>query len=106
MTEPTHHGPPDEIRAPFTIGQVEHLLAWQQSGAVHPFTCGNRGDGKHGTIFGDTGALIPTVNGWICAFCDYKQNWAHAIMGDGQTMKKIGALMRARWSTGGKRNDR
>lgn len=46
----------------------------------HPFTCPNRGDGNHRNVFGDLGALVPTVRGWVCPFCDYTQNWAHGFM--------------------------
>lgn len=46
----------------------------------HPFTCANRGDGNHRNVFGDLGALVPTVRGWICPFCDYTQAWAHGFM--------------------------
>lgn len=39
----------------------------------HPYTCGNRNDGNHRDFGGDTGMLIPTIHGWICPCCDYKQ---------------------------------
>lgn len=45
----------------------------------HPYTCGNRNDGNHRHFGGDLGMLIPTVNGWICPCCDYKQDWAHSL---------------------------
>jgi hypothetical protein len=48
--------------------------------AMHPFTCPNRGDGKHVSIGSDLGMLIPTVRGWICPFCEHTQNWAHSFM--------------------------
>ena len=47
---------------------------------THPFTCPNRGDGKHFDNGSDLGALIPTVRGWICQSCDYTQGWAHDFM--------------------------
>jgi hypothetical protein len=47
---------------------------------MHPFTCPNRGDGRHFDNGADLGALIPTVRGWICQSCDYTQDWAHAFM--------------------------
>lgn len=70
------------ILAPFTDAQVANLDAYQQSWRFHPFTCPNRGDGKHGTHAVDLGTLVPTtsVYGWICPYCDYTQNWAHAFM--------------------------
>lgn len=49
---------------------------------MHPFTCANRGDGRHPPIGEDHGILIPTVRGWICQFCDYTQDWAHDFMKD------------------------
>lgn len=44
---------------------------------MHPYTCPNRGDGRHFDNGSDLGALIPTVRGWICQCCDYRQGWAH-----------------------------
>lgn len=44
---------------------------------VHPYTCGNRSDGKHIEFGGDLGMLVPTINGWVCPCCDYKQDWSH-----------------------------
>lgn len=74
----------NSILAPFTVAQVVNLDAYQQSWRFHPFTCPNRGDGKHGTNAVDLGALVPTtsVHGWICPYCDYTQNWAHAFMAE------------------------
>lgn len=60
----------------FTPDQVEHLTAFQTRNDFHPFTCANRNDGNHR---GD-GILVPTVRGWICQYCDYKQDWAHEFM--------------------------
>lgn len=67
------------VDAPFTPVQVFRLRIWQETPWVHPFTCANRGDGKHRT---DTGVLVPTGDGWICPDCDYTQNWAHDFMAD------------------------
>ena len=64
----------------FTPDEVVSLLNHQQNGNFHPFTCGNRGDGNHRVIISDLGALVPTVKGWICPFCDYTQDWAHGFM--------------------------
>ncbi|TIN88356.1 MAG: hypothetical protein E5X94_00695 [Mesorhizobium sp.] len=64
----------------FTPDQVVNLAENQTGGAIHPFTCANRGDGNHRFAFGDLGALVPTVRGWICPFCDYTQDWAHGFM--------------------------
>ena len=49
-------------------------------GRMHPFTCPNRGDGNHRENAVDLGALVPTVRGWICPYCDYTQDWAHGFM--------------------------
>jgi hypothetical protein len=70
----------------FTYEQVERL--WKRQFGpwdgpfgnmrnVHPYTCGNRSD--HPDMAGDKGVLVPTVHGWICPFCDYKQDWAHGF---------------------------
>lgn len=64
----------------FSPDEVVRLDHYQRSGHFHPFTCENRGDGNHRDMGGDLGALIPTVRGWICPFCDYTQNWAHGFM--------------------------
>lgn len=71
---------------PVNPNEVVHLAQHQMGdhknpfARMHPFTCVNRGDGNHRDIYGDLGALIPTVRGWICPFCDYTQNWAHEFM--------------------------
>lgn len=72
----------------FTPDQVVALDQYQRGEGgwshplrrMHPFTCTNRGDGKHREVGGDLGALFPTVRGWICPFCDYTQAWAHPFM--------------------------
>lgn len=64
----------------FTPDQVASLEKFQRSGRFHPFTCVNRGDGNHRDTGVDLGALVPTVRGWICPYCDYTQNWAHEFM--------------------------
>jgi len=68
-----------QIRAPFTEAQVEALNRWQKNPEVHPFTCGSghRKDARH--LDGE-GILVATKAGWICPFCDYRQNWAHDFM--------------------------
>ena len=70
----------DQVAKPFTPDMVAELEKHQRERQYHPFTCANRGDGKHGDIDGDTGILVPTVRGWICRYCDYTQDWAHAFM--------------------------
>jgi hypothetical protein len=70
------------IKAPWTAEQVVKLNEFQNAGYVHPFTCPNRDEG-HGEFNGDKGALVATVRGWICPFCDYAQDWAHDGMDKG-----------------------
>lgn len=64
----------------FTPDVVANLAHNQMVGTLHPFTCANRGDGNHREAYGDLGALVATVRGWICPFCDYTQDWAHGFM--------------------------
>jgi hypothetical protein len=64
------------LKAPWTKEQIEKLNKWQQSGMVHPYTCGGKKDGKDCRE-----VLAATENGWICpANCGYTQNWAHDMM--------------------------
>jgi len=64
--------------APWTQEQVDRLNEFQRSGKFHPFTCGgNRTDEKH--LDGE-GVLVATVNGWMCPYCDYRQDWVHQFM--------------------------
>lgn len=70
-----------KVTAPFSADQVEALDKFQREGRrFHPFTCGNRGDGNHRVNDIDLGGLIPTTRGWICQYCGYTQDWAHAFM--------------------------
>ena len=62
------------IKTPWTAEQIRVLNLYQKSGLMHPYTCGfNRTDEKH--LDGE-GVLIATENGWICPYCNYKQDWA------------------------------
>lgn len=63
------------IPAPFTAEQVAALNARQQDGRFHPYTCGSgrRQDEHH--LDGE-GVLVATEEGWVCPYCDYRQNWA------------------------------
>jgi hypothetical protein len=70
-----------DLRAPFSPDQVAALNDYQQAGWMHPFTCPNRGDGKHRTTT-DLGILVATEAGWTCPDCDYTQGWAHSFMAD------------------------
>ena len=70
----------DRWYVPWTNAQVQALWVWQLAGRTHPYTCPNRGDGNHTELVnGDHGVLAPTVLGWMCRDCDYKQNWAHSF---------------------------
>ena len=59
----------------WTQQQVADLFDRQMADNSHPYTCGNRRN--HPVVMGDKGVLIPTIYGWICPFCDYRQNWSH-----------------------------
>lgn len=73
-------------RAPWTEEQVK-LLEEHQTGQVklsdgtvlyiHPYTCANRSDHEELPGDRDRGTLTPTVDGWVCRQCDYKQDWAY-----------------------------
>ena len=74
-----------KIVPPWSIEQVGALNRWQNTGRVHPFTCGgDRGDDAHiryaDAHGGDFGQLVATVNGWFCPVCSYTQKWAHDFM--------------------------
>lgn len=74
----------DKVTAPFTLEQVQSLNGFQHASGVHPFTCGNDQC---------RGILVATVRGWICPFCDYTQDWAHAFMAD-NSWEKSAEVMR------------
>lgn len=58
----------DVVKAKWSDEQCFRLNAHQHNQEVHPYTCGN--DSRHRP-------LIATENGWRCADCDYRQDWAH-----------------------------
>lgn len=76
------------INAPFTDEQVTRLNVYQKSGIFHPFTCGsgNRKDSNH---LDNEGLLVATTAGWICPYCDYKQDWCHTMMVSDECMEYI-----------------
>ena len=75
---------PDQV---FTPEEVHSLNEYQAVGVMHPFTCG----GGHRTEHPDgEGILVATTAGWVCPYCDYRQDWAHDWMKDG-AWKKSGA---------------
>lgn len=65
-----------------TRDQIKQLNLLQNEGRWHAFTCPRRGDNQHRKFNGDMGALVATVRGWECPWCDYKQSWAYAYMCD------------------------
>lgn len=71
------HEAPKKIHPPWDVVTVNHLNAFQWSGAAHPFTCGN--DSSH--------VLTATTAGWRCPIdcCDYAQRWALATQADPTT---------------------
>lgn len=74
----------DKLEAPFSQ-PIANALNQSQVGVskgmvIHPYTCANRGDGRHGEEGGDTGVLIATITGWVCPHCSYTQDWAHPVM--------------------------
>ncbi|CAG2160795.1 hypothetical protein [Cupriavidus numazuensis] len=71
------------IRAPFTEDQVQKLNE-NQVGLGGPvrraFICRSSADHRHGVEGGVPGILIATKYGWVCPHCNYKRDWAFAIM--------------------------
>ena len=64
----------DKIHPPWTSRQVKGLRYWQESGLFHPYTCPH----DHHDVT-DEPVLTPTKHGWVCEWCDYTQDWAHAF---------------------------
>ena len=72
----------------FTPEEVHSLNDYQNSGVMHPFTCGS----GHRTEHPDgEGILVATTKGWVCPYCDFRQDWAHVWMTDG-AWKKNGSF--------------
>lgn len=70
----------------WTDDQVAMLRMRQADCSMHPYTCGgDRADPAH--IFHaeeegeEPGLLYPTVRGWKCPACDYRQFWSHETGG-------------------------
>lgn len=80
-------GPADLGPDVFTPQEVHSLNEYQNAGVMHPFTCGGGHRGAHPD---GEGILVATTKGWVCPYCDYRQNWAHVWMKDG-AWKKTGA---------------
>lgn len=70
----------------WTDEQVAALVARQEDGTLHPYTCGGeRSDYAHTFHAGESGEeagqLYPTTRGWRCPACDYRQFWSHETGG-------------------------
>lgn len=70
----------------WTAEQVEMLKARQADTTMHPYTCGgDRSDRAHRfhaeESCEEAGSLYPTMRGWICPACDYRQFWSHETGG-------------------------
>ena len=75
-------------RAPFTEEQVAALNAAQANPNLHPYTCGSgrRTDAAH--LDGE-GVLVATKTGWVCPYCDYRQDWCHTLLTDRNELKNL-----------------
>jgi hypothetical protein len=69
-----------QIKAPWTAEQVAALNRWQNCVYVHPFTCGSAIQAQEHRD--GAAVLMATSDGWICPYCDYRQDWAHDFMFD------------------------
>lgn len=70
----------------WTDDQVAMLRMRQTDRSTHPYTCGgDRTDPAHMFHAEDEGEepglLYPTVRGWKCPACDYRQFWSHETGG-------------------------
>lgn len=74
------------VTAPWTAEQVDSLNDYQQSGAFHPFTCGN-----DQCRAANRSPLTATPHGWVHP-CGYTQNWAHTFMADGSWKPAVTAM--------------
>lgn len=70
----------------FTAEEAFTLNGYQEAGFMHPFTCGS---GKRTEHPDGEGRLVATVHGWVCPYCDYRQDWAHSWMKDGSWRKMV-----------------
>lgn len=95
MSEEPETGDRPPVLAPFTPQQVATLNAFQEMGAVHPFTCGNRPLHPQ-----NEGILIADTDGWHCPVedCTYSQTWAHWFMADTESVERMRAFQQ-RWAS-------
>jgi hypothetical protein len=61
------------LKTPWTKEQVDSFNKQQNDGEHHPYTCKN---GRNKYHLDGEGVLVATTEGWVCPYCDYKQNWA------------------------------
>lgn len=61
-------------QAPWDQETIDRLNARQRDDSMHPYTCGNRKDIAKTHADGE-GVLVATKDGWICPYCDYRQDW-------------------------------
>jgi hypothetical protein len=71
--------------SPWTPEEVLNLEAWQACTWVHPYTCGpcrdaDPTDRDRLSMWRSDHPLVPTVNGWRCPTCNYRQNWCYGPM--------------------------
>jgi hypothetical protein len=91
-----------DIRAPFTLEQVERLNQWQFSGSFHPYTCGGeRTDELH--LDGE-GVLMATTEGWQCPYCNYTQPSASAHMVEEPSPPREGSMADNLWGETARRD--
>jgi len=67
-------------RAPWAPDQVASLNAYQATGIMHPFTCGDHE--CRAAAHPKQATLIAYPDGWYCPRCRYTQDWAHTWMAD------------------------
>lgn len=77
MSELAYEPHPKSV-SPWTDEEVDSINAWQESNAVHPFTC----PCDHPET-DDHVSLVATEASLFCPECDYEQNWVHGFMVDG-----------------------
>jgi hypothetical protein len=73
--------------APWTAEQVEALEILQAIPLFHGYTCGTKDAAPHPHAM-----LVPTVRGWICPYCTYKQDFAERITKEQAEQQKEDAV--------------
>jgi hypothetical protein len=81
------------VKAPFTPEQVESINGYQESGYMHPFTCGR--ENCRWTLKAAEDALhCPNPE------CTYTQDWVHPFMADGSWKKQQEEVQKVLASSG------